>query len=101
MMLIHVLGYGKGENLSKLAKKLKPCPICGRKAFLYHDALDGFDFGYSVGCPKAKIADGIHGLNDFGSFHAAQIVIHGLFSADQAVKTWNDRCKKGAGYVGR
>lgn len=95
--MIHILTKAnKGdENLDKIRKKLKPCPICGAKAFIQHDIVDGFDFGYSVGCPQACIADGIHGFNDYDSFHAAQLVFHGLFGADQAAKVWQDRCKKG------
>lgn len=86
---------GEAKSLAKLRKKLKPCPICGKKAFLSHDIVDGFDFGYSVGCPVACISDGIHGFNDYNSFHAAQLVFMGLFGADQAFKAWQERCKKG------
>ena len=45
--------------------ELKNCPICGAKAFLSHDVVDGFDFGYSVGCPRYCIGDGIHGVDTF------------------------------------
>ena len=83
------------KALAKLRKKLPPCPICGAKAFLSHDILDGFDFGYAVGCPDACISDGIHGFNDYDSFHAAQLTFLGLFNKEDAVKAWKDRCKKG------
>ena len=83
------------KALAKLRKKLPPCPICGRKAFLSHDIVDGFDFGYGVGCPVAKIADGIHGFDDYDSFHAAQLTFIGLYNKEDAVKAWKDRCKKG------
>ena len=45
--------------------ELKPCPICGSKAFVMHDVVDGFEFGWSAGCPRFKLDDGIH---DFDSF---------------------------------
>ena len=83
----------EGKVLAKLRKKLKPCPICGRKAFLSHDIVDGFDFGYAVGCPVAKISDGIHGFDDYDSFHAAQLTFLGLYNKEEAVKIWNNRCK--------
>ncbi len=83
------------NSFERLEKRLKPCPICGARAFLSHDIVDGFDFGYSVGCPVAKIADGIHGLDDYDSFKAAQLKFMGLYSVDQAVTLWQDRCKKG------
>lgn len=98
-MPIHILRVAGKTSIEKLAKKLKPCPICGRKAFISHDFVDEFDFGYSVGCPVAKISDGIHGFNDYDSFHVAQLVFLGLYSADQAVKVWNNRCKKGGSHV--
>ena len=47
-----------------LDRDLRPCPICGAKAFVQHDVVDGFDFGWSVGCPRACIADGVHGFNE-------------------------------------
>ena len=32
-------------------ERLHPCPICGAKAFVEKDVVDGFYFGWSVGCP--------------------------------------------------
>lgn len=43
--------------------ELKPCPVCGSKAFLSNDVVDGFWFGWSVGCPRYCVCDGIHGVN--------------------------------------
>ena len=51
-----------------LDNRLHPCPICGAKAFVRHDIVDGFEFGWSVGCPRACIKDGIHGFDDYETF---------------------------------
>ena len=73
-------------------KSLKPCPLCGAKAFISHDIVDGYSFGWSVGCPRACIADEIHGLNDAESFKRARIVMHCIISKEEAIKQWNKRC---------
>ena len=78
-------------------KSLPPCPICGSTAFIEHDFVDEFDFGYSIGCPRACINDGIHNLNDYESFKAARIVLHGIFTKDEAIKLWFERCKNDKG----
>lgn len=71
---------------------LKPCPFCGRKAFIDHDIVDGCDFGWSVGCPVACIGDKYHGLNDHESFYSARLIIHYLTSKQDAIEAWNARC---------
>lgn len=78
-----------------LDSKLMPCPVCGAKAFVSHDVVDGFEFGWSVGCPRACIADGIHGFNDPESFRKARLTIHNLASKQEAIDKWNRRCRKG------
>lgn len=72
--------------------ELKPCPFCGRKAFIGHDIVDGCDFGWSVGCPVACIGDKHHRLNDPESFHKARLVMKHLPSKKAAVEAWNARC---------
>lgn len=54
----------KKENLSHLEKKLPVCPICGHKAFISHDVVDGADMGYSSGCPSFRLHDDLHGIVD-------------------------------------
>ena len=76
----------KGEAMSDL----KPCPLCGGKAFISHDIIDGYDFGWSVGCSRACINDCIHKLNE-DEFIKARITIHCLASKEEAIKTWNRR----------
>lgn len=74
--------------------ELMPCPLCGRKAFISHDVVDGFDFGWSVGCPRACIDDPIHKLNE-EEFKKARITMHFLASKEEAIKAWNRRAKNG------
>lgn len=76
-------------------RQLEPCPICKRKAFISHDIVDGFDFGWSVGCPVARIGDKYHGLDDPESFHKARLVMHYLNSKQDAIEAWNRRCENG------
>ena len=77
-----------------LDKRLSPCPICGSKAFVSHDIVDGFEFGWSVGCPRACIADGVHGFNDSESFRQARLTIFNLPSKEKAIEAWNKRCRE-------
>jgi len=75
--------------------RLKPCPICRRKAFISHDVVDGLDFGWSVGCPVARIGDKYHGINDVETFDKARLVIYCLPSRSAAIEAWNRRCENG------
>ena len=77
-----------------LDSKLMPCPLCGAKAFVSHDVVDGFEFGWSVGCPRACIADGIHGFNDSESFHKARLTMFGFSNKQEAIDAWNKRCQE-------
>ncbi len=77
-----------------LDKKLKPCPLCGAKAFVSHDVVDGFSFGWSVGCPRACIADGIHGFNDPETFRQAKLTLFNFASKEAAIEAWNKRCEE-------
>lgn len=50
MIDIHILREAvadEGEKLSlaEMRKRMPPCPICGRKAYIMHSIVDGFDFG--------------------------------------------------------
>ena len=70
--------------------RLLPCPICGRKAFVMHDVVDGFEFGWSAGCPAFKIDDGIHGISEDTPAEIRPI-IHMMGSEEDAIKAWNFR----------
>lgn len=74
--------------------ELSPCPLCGAKAFLSKDIVDGFFFGWSVGCPHACIGDKVHNLNDKRSFEKARIVMDWFTTKEQAVEAWERRCKE-------
>ena len=73
---------------------LRPCPMCGANAFVSCDIVDGFFFGWSVGCPRAKIKDGIHGLDDYDSFQKAELTMFNLASKEECIEKWNKRCTK-------
>lgn len=79
-------------------ERLKPCPICGEKAFVEHDGVDGFEFGWSVGCPKFYIDDGIHGLT-FDSpkdeVNKKRLTGFNYSTRDKAIEAWNDRVETG------
>lgn len=64
------------------------CPVCGSKGFISHDIIDGRDFGWSVGCPRACIADGVHGFDTKESFEAARLVFFHIASKDRAIEIW-------------
>lgn len=77
------------------SKDLMPCPICGSKAFISKDVVEGFYFGWSVGCPRACINDKVHKLDE-EAFKKAKLTFLYLNSKEQAIEIWNDRCKNGA-----
>ena len=70
--------------------KLKPCPVCGAKASIRHDFVDGFDFGYSVGCPRYSLYDGIHG-HTTETPEEERLSKHYFTSAAKAAEWWNRR----------
>ncbi len=71
--------------------KLKPCPVCGAKAYLSNDVVDGFAFGYSVGCPRYCIGDGIHGVETFEENEKKALSLHGFYTKEAAIEAWNRR----------
>lgn len=78
--------------------ELKPCPICGAKAFVFHDNVGGFDFGYSVGCPRFCLDDGIHGMDyDTPDDYVEKYkpIGHHYTTKERAVEAWNDRVMAG------
>ena len=83
--------------------ELKPCPICGAKAFVSHDNVDGFDFGWSVGCPRFCLNDGIHGLTyDTPEEVVEKKRLNGFYyaSKEKAIDAWNDRVEAGEWRIG-
>lgn len=74
-------------------KRLSPCPICGAKAYISKDIVDGFYFGWSVGCPRFCFNDGIHGINE-NSPEEDHLSIMCLDSASECVDKWNKKVEK-------
>lgn len=64
-----------------IADMLKPCPICKSRAYIEKELADGYFFGWSVGCPRFRIKDGIH---------AEKMSFHNCRSREAAIKKWND-----------
>ena len=76
--------------------ELKPCPVCGAKAFLSRDVIDGvFFMGYSVGCPRFCIGDGIHGIDSFDRDESKDYSFFGFATKEQAIEAWNRRAEDG------
>lgn len=74
------------------ADKLPPCPVCGSKAFLERDTIDGvFFMGYSVGCPRYCIGDGIHGVDTFEDAEEKHYAAHGFITPKEAAEWWKRR----------
>lgn len=76
-----------------MMEELERCPLCGAKAFVAHDVVDGFDFGWSVGCPRACINDRVHKLG-VEEFEKAKLVMHYFATKEQAIEAWNKRGKE-------
>ena len=93
---LHILRPAKGKTEVTHPRTLPKCPICGGRAYIMHDIVDGFDFGWSVGCARACIGDKHHKLNDYEKFEKARIVFHNLHSKEQAIKIWEERCNNGS-----
>ena len=91
-MNIHITRPYKPEEVD--ASGLMPCPLCGAKAFLSKDVVDGYYFGWSVGCPRACINDKTHKLDE-DAFRKARLTFFYLDSKEEAIEVWNNRCKEG------
>lgn len=94
--IIHILREARQseeENMTmtEMRKKLPPCPICGRKAYLEHFIVDGFDFGFGAGCPVYKLEDGIHGISE--SYDPRAPKVDG-YSKEQAYEKWLAYCER-------
>ena len=69
--------------------ELAPCPICGKKAFVMHSVVDGFDFGWDAGCPTAKLGDGVHGFEHGDELTEDFPRVSYRVSKNDAIKAWN------------
>ena len=76
--------------------ELKPCPVCGAKAFLSRDVIDGMFFmGWSAGCPRYCVGDGIHGIDSFDVDDDKHYTIFGCYTKEEAIEWWNRRVEDG------
>lgn len=95
MPLVHLLKIHPDENTPGQEAELPPCPICGAKAYIHGDTVDGFWFGWSVGCPRFCLNDGIHG-KDEDTPQAEWLSAHGFASKEKAESWWRKRVESDA-----
>lgn len=74
----------------EMVNQLPNCPICGAKAFISGYAPDGYWFGWSIGCPKYRLFDEIHG-HDFNTPREEHLIEHGFSTKEEAVAWWKKR----------
>lgn len=48
----YILIAREDDNTDYSEKDMPKCPICGAKPYISKDIVDGFYFGWSVGCPR-------------------------------------------------
>jgi hypothetical protein len=82
------------ESMKSYIEKMPPCPICGKKAYMMHDVVDGMDFGYSAGCPSFCLNDGVHGITK--SYDPEAPRVEG-YSAQMVFDKWLEYCKRKGG----
>ena len=75
--------------------ELKSCPVCGAKAFLEREVVDGFDMGFGVGCPRYCIGDGLHGIETSDAHYERGYAAHCFMTKRAAAKWWNRRAGDG------
>ena len=90
--MIHILRVKKEQPEELNIEELSKCPKCGSKAFVSRDIVDGFYFGWSVGCPRFCHNDGIHGT-DMQTPEQDTYAIHNLNSREECIKKWNERVR--------
>lgn len=78
-------------TISEMRKRMPPCPICGKKAYLDHSIVDGFDFGWDAGCPSYCLDDGVHGITEPYDPEAPHI---SSWSAEKAFEGWLAYCER-------
>lgn len=81
------------EAPEEMVKQLPNCPVCGAKAYLHGDTVDGFWLGWSIGCPRYCLNDGIHG-HDLNTPRKEYLAEYGFSTKEEAVEWWNRRTSK-------
>ncbi|MCX4356854.1 MAG: hypothetical protein OSJ43_11660 [Oscillospiraceae bacterium] len=93
-MVVNILVKREDEHASeKMLESLPNCPICGAKAYLQGDTIDGFWFGWSVGCPRYCLNDDIHGHDD-NTPEIDRFSKHGFETKHTAKRWWINRVKR-------
>lgn len=91
----HILRPYEQDNTDYTDDTMPVCPICGSKPFVSRDIVEGMYFGWSVGCPRFCIDDGIHGYT-LESPKEDSLACHWLDSKEDCVKWWEERvCREG------
>ena len=90
--MTHITRIYKEEPAEFNVDEIPRCPKCGSKVYISKDIVDGFYFGWSVGCPRFCHDDGIHGTN-INTPEEDVYSIHGLNSRDECIKKWAERVK--------
>lgn len=78
------------EASEEMVKQLPNCPVCRSKVYLHGDIVDGFWFGWSIGCPRYHLNDGIHG-QDLNTPREEHFAGHGFSTKAEAIEWWNRR----------
>ena len=79
------------EAPKTLLAKMPPCPICGKKAYMMHGIVDGFDFGFDGGCPSFCLNDGKHGIAELSDPKSPNVK---GFSYRSVYAKWLNYCKR-------
>lgn len=69
------------------------CPVCEAKAYIHKDVADGYFFGWSAGCPRYCVKDGIHGI-DSHERETKGFAVHNCTTKEEAIGKWNERCEE-------
>lgn len=88
--MIHITRVHEEKPTEFNVDTIPECPKCGSKAFISKDVVDGFYFGWSVGCPRFCHNDWIHGT-DIQTPEQDTYAIYNLGSREECIKKWNER----------
>lgn len=80
-MKVHIDIIHEDDNTNYSTDDMPKCPICGAKPYIRKDIVDGFYFGWSVGCPRYSLNDKVHGN--------AKLTRFNLDSKEQCIETWD------------
>lgn len=93
-MTFHIDFVDKGPSGRIPVEGLPRCPVCGAEAFVSRDVVDGFFMGFSAGCPRYCLFDGIHG-HDFATPEEDHLTQTAFFTEEEAIAWWKERAARG------